>query len=106
MTDLKDVFSQKLNRRTGESEGGDLRSSAITTIKNGLQDSSSVPFIGSEKDKFIQDVSSLVLSDSFLSELQDKVGDPSEGESEDMYVSRAKSDMKALLKSKFLKKSQ
>lgn len=100
MTDLKDIF----NGCSDEAGGEDVRGTALATIKNGLLNDSSIPFVGSEKDKFIQEVSGLVLSDKFLSELQDKVGSPSEGESEDMYVSRAKNDMKALLKSKFLKK--
>lgn len=57
----------------------------------------------SEKEKFATKVSELTHSDMFLTELSNDIGLPTENESKDEFVDRAKKTMKGLLLRKLSK---
>lgn len=60
------------------------------------------PIVGSSKaEEFTDDVMKFVQSDEFITKLDDKIGDVLPGETEDQFVSRAKSTLLKLLRSKF-----
>lgn len=50
--------------------------------------------------EFAGEVVALVSDKEFLTQLSDDIGQPTEQESEDQFIARAKNTMKALLKSK------
>jgi hypothetical protein len=72
---------------------------ALTTAVDGLLAPFSIP--GSERQKFSEEVSSLVQDKAFLSEFSDQVGEPLEDESEDEFVERGSDKLRQMLYSKF-----
>lgn len=57
-----------------------------------------------KEEQFSEELSQLVYSDNFLDELSDKIGQPTEAETEDEFVNRAKTTMRQMLKNKLSKK--
>lgn len=57
-----------------------------------------------KEEQFSEELSQLVHSDNFLDELSDKIGQPTEAETEDEFVDRAKTTMRQMLKNKLSKK--
>ncbi|HDS1579059.1 TPA: hypothetical protein QEL15_001103 [Stenotrophomonas maltophilia] len=57
-----------------------------------------------EQEKFQESAIDLVTSAEFVDRLSEKIGVPREGESKAQFVSRAKSDLRALLAEKLLGK--
>lgn len=104
MVKLKDIL------RRGDQSGPKLLTSqnlknATTAIATRLQTSlmttAIVPSMSTdETTKFSIQAAEIVTQDEFLDELESKIGDPKENESEDAFVFRAKEQMRTLLKSK------
>ena len=59
-----------------------------------------LPWSSSDTSKFSSQAAELVTKDEFLDELENKIGSPQKNESEDEFVSRAKAQMRVMLKSK------
>lgn len=64
-----------------------------------LVTSSSAP--NDEKRRFAEDVSTLVRDETFLSNFSDRIGEPSDHESEDEFVRRGKDTLRKMLYDRF-----
>lgn len=73
--------------------------SALTTNIAGLL--SPFPISSDERQKFSEEVSSLVQNKAFLSEFSTQIGEPLEHESEDEFVKRGSDKLRQMLYQKF-----
>jgi hypothetical protein len=76
---------------------------ALTAATVGLLTPFSFP--DNEKQKFSEEVSSLIQNESFLSELSNQIDEPLENESEDEFVKRSSDALRRMLYDKFNIKS-
>ncbi|QYY84600.1 hypothetical protein [Pseudomonas germanica] len=75
-------------------------STALTSVKSAVV-LAGIDSLGKTKaNEFASEVVELVSSKAFVDKLSDDIGEPTELETEDQFIERAKKTMKALLKSK------
>lgn len=92
---FKDFFEENKQSLSGILPGSNIRS-AIAQVA-----SSSLLAMGVSQeslDRFSDEVSKVATSDSFISEVSEKIGSPAPGETEDDFVNRAKEIMRKALK--------
>lgn len=98
MVKLKDL----VNKRSENTSLVTLTTSAVAKrISSGIVTiATSNSWTASDTSKFSSQAAELVTNEKFLDELESKIGDPKENESEDEFVARSKEQMRKLLKSK------
>lgn len=97
MVKLKDL----VNKKDESTSLVTLTTTAIAnTINKGILSVAGTSWSSSDTSKFSSQAAELVTKDEFLDELESKIGDPKENESEDEFVARSKEQMRKLLKSK------
>jgi len=80
-----------------------LTGSAIAAPRDQLKYELTAVTQDSEKaEKFTSEIMSVVRSEAFLTELDKKIGDVHEGETEEQFVTRSKALLKNLLRNRFL----
>ncbi|MEG5048631.1 hypothetical protein QUB26_29650, partial [Microcoleus sp. B4-C1] len=70
----------------------------LTIYKTGMLPFS---FSNNEKQKFSEEVSSLIQNESFLSDFSNQIGEPLEEESEDDFVKRGSNRLRKMLYDRF-----
>ncbi|GAA0468500.1 hypothetical protein [Tatumella punctata] len=99
MVKLKDIVNNPHSSHLSSANTIPIISTGIVT----RMAETSVAVLGISKNKqakFADQANSLVTDDKFLDELQYQIGEPTDGESEDEFVAKAKSKMRELLFSK------
>lgn len=103
MSSFKEFMDEIENSHTQEIPTTDLTIPAIKTALALATVGFLKPFSFSndEKEKFSEEVSSLIQDKSFLAELSDEIAVPLEGESENEFVSRSTNALRRILYEKF-----
>lgn len=73
---------------------------ALTGVKSAVGLATVVSLGKTKASEFAEEVVALVSSEEFVAQLSDDIGEPTELETEEQFIARAKKTMKALLKSK------
>ncbi|OBU35960.1 hypothetical protein CTM76_00680 [Photobacterium phosphoreum] len=75
----------------------------LTTQISGMLATTDLSISSNDKEKFSSEVVQVANSDEVLTELSESIGEPTENESEDEFVERAKSTFAKILKNKLMK---
>lgn len=106
MVKLKDIVNRLTSSSTPSlsfnNENKSNSSVLASSIGNSLTiaGSSSTGLENSKIDRFAEEVATLISKDSFIDELDNRIGKPQPNESEDIFVNRAKNRMRELLREK------
>ena len=94
MSSLKDFLSKSLSTELANRVGNVLSAKLVAA--------GAVASFDRYQDDFVNEVKNLSCSDEVITELSERVGEPKENESEDEFVSRAKSTLENILRRKML----
>ena len=96
MSNFKKFYNENKNKNKLQSSSTELAVRISSSLSLELSSNN-------EKEKFSKDVATLAYSDEVLTELNNEIGTVKETESEDEFVSRAKSSLADILRKKLLK---
>lgn len=103
MTSFKEFMDEVKESPTAALAGSNITLAGIQSALTGKVGEILTPFSFShdEKQKFSEEVSSLVENEAFLAEFSNQIGEPLENESEDEFVKRGSDTLKRMLYDKF-----
>lgn len=103
MSSFKEFMNDVKKSPSKALPSSDTSLSAIQASLTSAVDSLLTPFAfpNDEKQEFSQEVSNLVQDEAFISKLSDRVGEPSELETEDEFVERGSDILRKMLYDRF-----
>ncbi|WP_374090679.1 hypothetical protein [Methylomicrobium lacus] len=103
MNSFKKFIDKAKESPTKTLPASDISLSTIQTSLASVVDGVLTPFSApsDKKQKFSEEVSNLVQDNSFISDFSDRIGEPSEFETEDEFVDRSKNILRKMLYAKF-----